>query len=68
LKWALRCGSTRADGSRLDDRIGYRHALLIEPVPASQVTLPSDGSLAVLPGFDAACSERLARHYRARTS
>ena len=29
--------------------------------PSSQVTLPSDGSLAVLPGPDAACSECLAR-------
>jgi hypothetical protein len=29
--------------------------------PSSQVTLPSDGSLAVLPGPDAACSEWLAR-------
>ncbi|MCX7213959.1 MAG: hypothetical protein NTW53_14990 [Burkholderiales bacterium] len=36
--------------------------------PSSQVTLPSDGSLAVLPGFDAACSEWLARHHRARAS
>jgi 3-(3-hydroxy-phenyl)propionate hydroxylase len=50
-----------ADGSRLDDRIGYRHALLIEPALASQVTLPSDGSLAVLPGLDAGCREWLAR-------
>ena len=50
-----------ADGSLLDDGIGYRHALLIDPVLAAQVRLPCDGSLAVLPSVDAACSEWLAR-------